>query len=86
MPERHQSGLLVKFGLRLSRIGQGRAGGNGIDANMLRRQRLRKGFGQCRQAGFRDSVAGEIRGQPVNALVGNIDNIGVFYAPVCNSG
>ena len=41
---------------------------------------LRKGFGQRCQAGFRDGVAGEIRGQPVNALVGNIDNIGVFYA------
>ena len=63
-----------KFGLRLSRIGQSRAGAM-IDANMPA-PALQVSVSVV--AGFRHGIAGEIRGQPVNALVS--DNIGVFDA------
>ena len=86
MSQRHEAGLLVKLGLRLARIGQGRAGGNRIDANMLRRESLRESFGQCRQTGFGNRIAGKIRGQPVNALVGDIDDAGISHRPVLQRG
>ena len=45
MTERHEAGLFVKLGLILPRIGQCRAGADGVHSNAIWCQGLRGGLG-----------------------------------------